>query len=119
MSPCGERKSPSSCDGETWGSNFGTTLDIVVPGIFIPTTDRTGSAGYVSGDYYMSFGGTSAACPHVAATAALILSENPLLTQNKSQTSLKAQRKKLVIIAIHQQAEDQMARGIKRWDTVY
>ncbi|RRD88055.1 peptidase S8 [Bacteroides heparinolyticus] len=83
MSPCEERKNPNSCDGENWGSNFGTTLDIVAPGVLIPTTDRTGNAGYSSGDYILNFNGTSSACPHVAATAALILSENPLLTQKQ------------------------------------
>lgn len=31
----------------------------------------------------MTFNGTSSACPHVAATAVLILSENPLLTQRQ------------------------------------
>jgi subtilisin family serine protease len=47
ISPCGQRKSPSSCDRETtWGSNYGTALDIVAPGVLIPTTDRQGGAGY-------------------------------------------------------------------------
>lgn len=45
----------------------------------ITTTDRTGSAGYVSADYTMSFSGTSAAAPMVSGIVALMLDANPLL----------------------------------------
>ncbi len=89
-SQCDERKSPSSCDGETWwGSNYGDELDVVAPGVDIYTTDITGWGGYSSGDYFSSFNGTSAACPHAAGVAALILSANPYLSNHMVRTILR------------------------------
>jgi len=54
----------------------------------IRTTDRMGVAGRVNGNYQARFGGTSAACPVVAGTAALMLSVNPNLTPNEVRTIL-------------------------------
>ncbi len=65
------------------GSCFGDELDIVAPGSTISTTDIEGDDGYENGDYTDEFGGTSAACPHVAGIAALILSVNSGLTQQE------------------------------------
>ena len=97
MSPDGKRKDPYTIDGEfNWGSNYGQDLDIVAPGVKIPTTDRTGSAGYnPSGDYYLTFGGTSSACPHVAAVAALVISVAPFLTQQQVAEAILASAYKL------------------------
>jgi subtilisin family serine protease len=106
MSPCGERKSFNTCDGENfWGSCYGNQLDIVAPGVLNPTTDQQGANGYNPAyetnpnysnqlNYYSSFNGTSSACPHVAGVAALILSVNPCLTAQQvrdiiEQTSQK------------------------------
>lgn len=101
MSQCGERKNPSSCDGENWwGSNYGTGIDVMAPGVKIQTTDRQGANGYntasgAAGDYYATFNGTSSACPHAAGVAALILSANPCLTQAQVQEIMKRTARKV------------------------
>ena len=67
MSPCNERKSYSSCDGENfWGSNYGNGLDFVAPGVRIHSA--------TIGGYINNFNGTSSACPHAAGVAGLIYS---------------------------------------------
>lgn len=115
MSPCGERKSPTSCDTETeWGSNYGDQIDVVAPGVLIPTTDQTGKEGYnpaytahplLGGtklttdydnlDYTVWFCGTSSACPHVAGIAALVLAAHPELTQQELRSIIQRSCMKL------------------------
>lgn len=76
-------------------SNYGPTLDLVAPsnnvggpGAGVRTTDRMGSAGYSSGNYTNSFGGTSSACPVVAGVAALVLGYNASLTSTEVKNIL-------------------------------
>ncbi|MDY5969319.1 MAG: S8 family serine peptidase [Bacteroidales bacterium] len=79
---CGQRSGRSDitedpCD--PWpnnykpGSSFGSKLSIVAPGTNVYTTT-------IGSSYVSNFGGTSAACPHVAGVASLILSANQNLT---------------------------------------
>ena len=90
MSMCNQRKSYTSCDGEPWGSNYGTHADVAAPGVKIYTTDISGPAGYTTGDYYPTFNGTSSACPNTAGVMALILSANPALTMSQARQILES-----------------------------
>lgn len=75
-SMCDERKSFTSCDNKSGGSNYGDSLSFVAPGVDIYTTDR-------NSNYTSDFRGTSAACPNAAGVAALVLSINPDLTSTQ------------------------------------
>lgn len=55
------------------GSNYAPWVDVVAPGSDIYTTE-------VGGGYLPDYGGTSSATPHAAATAAMVLSQEPNLT---------------------------------------
>ena len=81
-SMCDERKNATDCSSETWSGNWGVNIDFSAPGVKISTTDMQGNKGFntgagTSGNYYVSFNGTSAACPNAAAVGALLLSILP------------------------------------------
>jgi subtilisin family serine protease len=74
----------------------------LTPGIW--TTDRSGAAGYNSGNaaagdeagnYTNSFGGTSSACPGAAGVAALVLAQNPDLRWDQVREILKQSSDKI------------------------
>lgn len=88
----------------SWQSCYGEELDIVAPGINIPTTDITGTLGLNNGiftseysdvDYTNRFDGTSAACPHVSGVAVLILSANPNLTMPQVREIISRSARKI------------------------
>ncbi len=81
-------------------SNYGPALDICAPSddnwvggspsgdYGCPSTDRMGSLGWTSNNYYMYMGGTSGATPIVSGVAALVLSVDPSLTKSQVETIL-------------------------------
>lgn len=94
--PADERKTKTSSDGEYWwGSCYGSTLSLLAPGVFCHTTDITGPHGYEDGDFTKTFNGTSAAAPHVAGAAALMLTRNPELSASEVRRILRNTAKKL------------------------
>ena len=64
----------TEADMVTSYSNTASFLGLLAPSNRAYTTDITGSGGYSSGDYYSSFGGTSAACPYAAGAGACLQS---------------------------------------------
>ena len=72
-----------------WGSCYGSQLEVMAPGVYIYTTDLTGSIGYSTGNYCSDFNGTSSAAPHVAGLAALIRSINPSLTWQEVRETIR------------------------------
>lgn len=63
-------------------STYGSGLEFLAPGEQIVTADRSGSSGYVGGDY-ATVEGTSFASPYAAGVAALLLSREPNLTPDQ------------------------------------
>ena len=71
-----------------WGSNYGQNLDVVAPGTSIPTLG-------IGGSLERTFEGTSAAAPHVAGIAALILSVRPDLSVWQVRNAIESTARKL------------------------
>lgn len=112
-----EPKTRTSADGENWGSNFGSDVDVAAPGVHNYTTDNRGAAGYnagggsLNGDYVSNFNGTSSSTPIVAGIAALVLSANPNLREAQVRRILKQNADKVGSVLYVNGRNDQMGHG--------
>jgi len=71
------------------GSNYGEWCDLAAPGADIATTDHSGGEGWLPGDYFPTFDGTSASSAITSGVCALILEKNPNLRSDLSQDQVK------------------------------
>lgn len=100
---CDQRKTPvnNACNNNnaSWGSNYGSALDLVAPGEAIYTLCN-GSRDCVTdtfGNKYVYASGTSLAAPFVSGTIGLLYSLNPNLTPLAVQQILQSSAKDLGI----------------------
>ncbi len=96
---CDQRKTPTNnaCNNNnpSYGSNYGSALDLVAPGEAIYTTCNVNQCANSS---YAYFGGTSMATPFIAGTVGLLYSLNPNLTPDKVQQALQNGAKDIGIV---------------------
>lgn len=87
---CDQRKTAvnNACNNNnvSWGSNYGSALDLVAPGEAIYTTCNVGQCNSAS---YVYLSGTSLAAPFVSGTVGLLYSLNPNLTPTQVQQILQ------------------------------
>lgn len=88
---CDQRKTAlnNACNNNnaSWGSNYGSALDVVAPGEAIYTTCNVGQCS--GGSSYAYFSGTSFAAPFVSGAVGLLYSLNPNLTPTQVQQVLQ------------------------------
>lgn len=74
--------------GVRWLGPHGPEMDFCAPGMYVLTTDRTGSDGYSNTDHAF-LSGTSFSTPYAAGVAALILSVYPELTSPEVEERMR------------------------------
>ena len=88
-------------DDLEWYSSYGEHVDIAGPAGLL-TTDPVGDLGYGTWEddpaYWAPFAGTSASCPVVSGTVALMLSANPRLTAADVRAALCATAERMDLV---------------------